>query len=93
MKNEENLNNSQSKRQATDTNPKVTKMLELWYKDFQSSHDNHALRPKDQHSSYKWKDGSSQHGNIRYKLNKMEILNWKTQKTKFKVQLMHPTAE
>ena len=29
MKNEENLNNSQSKRQATDTNPKVTHMLEL----------------------------------------------------------------
>lgn len=46
MKNEENLNNSQSKRQATDINPKVTQMLELWYKDFQSSNDNHALRPE-----------------------------------------------
>lgn len=78
MKNEENLNNSQSKRQATDTNPKVTHMLELWCKDFQSSHDNQALRPKDQH----WKDGSSQHGNIRYKLNKMEILELKNTKTK-----------
>ena len=34
MQNQENINNSQEKRQSTETNPKVTSVLELVDKDF-----------------------------------------------------------
>lgn len=77
-----NLKNSQGKIQSTDTNPKVTQMLELWHKEFQRSHNSHAPRAKGQHSWDKCKDRSSQQGNKTYKLSKLEILELKNTRTK-----------